>query len=399
MLGKERYRCVSKQLKPACIDYRSRKVSDYKYAIAYVLADACKKRNEIFLNDHNWQHFCEEFNLPIEIRPKRDVLIEVSFWDQKLTKLLQQARVIHGHYLTKSGFNIVDESVYLKLLSNRKRKFRKKDDVKYDLAYTKRRAEVSYYFAELTGINELAFEQEEIQLFHATIRLPDKFHKSSALAYDCFDPATAANELHKLLDANFKNKLIRHANKAGVKIYYARVTEPHGDGTPHLHILFWHHDEAYLRKLLEKQYVSIFGEIKNNSILIKHHVDSPLIAIKYLLKTLWGNPLTLNREEAWRKAYGIRCYASSGLNSKLPSKILWDQARNGKLSPVVTTEMIIAAKNKSYANFCRAYTRHIDFVDTQNTFKFKLGKLYSSVKKRVKSFFTYKRQLVNIKRA
>tara|TARA_R110001606_G_scaffold363430_2_gene517540 strand:+ start:6924 stop:8357 length:1434 start_codon:yes stop_codon:yes gene_type:complete len=393
-LSIQKRRFIAKQLKPACIDYRSHLVVDQKYAVPYVLAEECRKRNDIYLNDKNWQRFCDEFNLPIDKRPKHEELINVHYWHDKLTRLLQQAKNLHKHYMDEGIFNMIHEDTYQQLLHKRKRKFSKIDNVRYDLDFSSRKTDVSYYLAEVTGLNKLAFTQSEMELIHVTIRLPEKFHKSSP-KYEYISPAIAAKALHDLIDSYLRNKLTRHADKTGIQTYYVRVTETHKDGTPHLHILFWYHDEEYLREVLEQQYIESFGSIDSKSIVIRNRTHSPKRAIRYLLKTLWGKPFDLTREEAWRKTHGIRCYSSASLSIKKPNKSTWEKARKSELSRDINQAMIDAAIEGDYASFFKAYSRLNNRVHREHTFKYTLENLYFSVKRNLKCFFRHNSQLNN----
>jgi hypothetical protein len=95
-----------------------------------------------------------------------------------------------------------------------------------------------------------------------------------------YSPKSASKELSRLLDT-FRNQRIYRSINLDDRCYF-RVTEPHKDGTPHLHVSFFFPKEHL--KALEAKLLELFPFPQAKVVL---DVDSPVkYLLKYVLKTL-----------------------------------------------------------------------------------------------------------------
>ncbi len=97
---------------------------------------------------------------------------------------------------------------------------------------------------------------------------------------DKYLPRNASKELSKMLKRFFDDRSYKNINKN--ERCYFRVTEPHKDGTPHLHISLFvpRANVEKIVKALERLYPSPLGKIETD-------IQSPVsYLMKYILKTL-----------------------------------------------------------------------------------------------------------------
>lgn len=95
-----------------------------------------------------------------------------------------------------------------------------------------------------------------------------------------FTPRKASKELTKLLKKLFDDRLYKSIDKDD-RVYF-RVTEPHKDGTPHIHVSFFvpeHKADAFADTLC-RLYPSPMGSVEQNV------VNPVAYLMKYVLKTL-----------------------------------------------------------------------------------------------------------------
>jgi len=97
---------------------------------------------------------------------------------------------------------------------------------------------------------------------------------------DKYTPRNASKELSKMLKQFFNERSYRSIEKD--ERCYFRVTEPHKDGTPHIHMsLYVPHDKVEaIVKSLERLFPAPLGKIETN---VKNSVS---YLMKYILKTL-----------------------------------------------------------------------------------------------------------------
>lgn len=129
--------------------------------------------------------------------------------------------------------------------------------------------------------------------------------------------------------------------RQGVKIYGFRVAEPHHDGTPHWHALFWFKsdaDAAKAKAIISDTFLSEYGDengatehrVKCVAIDRKRGSAAGYIA-KYITKNVGADfdietpskstksEYTYKRVDAWAATWGIRQFQSIGL----PSVTVW----------------------------------------------------------------------------
>ncbi|MCW8345973.1 replication endonuclease [Vibrio sp. ZSDZ65] len=100
-----------------------------------------------------------------------------------------------------------------------------------------RRAEM---FVRLKGLESIAQESDHVAMFY-TVTTPSRFHVYKG---DQINPAwekankPSATDGHQHL-LNVMTAFRKELNKQDIKIYGLRIVEPHHDGTPHLHCLFF----------------------------------------------------------------------------------------------------------------------------------------------------------------
>lgn len=130
-------------------------------------------------------------------------------------------------------------------------------------------------------------------------------------------------------------------HRRGVGVYGFRVAEPHHDGTPHWHALFWFksdNDAAIAETVIRETWLSEYGDEAG---ALQHRVKCVAIdrtkgsaagyIAKYIAKNIGADfdvetegksrktELTAKRVDAWAATWGIRQFQSVGL----PSVTVW----------------------------------------------------------------------------
>jgi Bacteriophage replication gene A protein (GPA) len=130
-------------------------------------------------------------------------------------------------------------------------------------------------------------------------------------------------------------------HRKGVRLYGFRVGEPHHDGTPHWHALFWFktsEDAAIAETVIRESWLSEYG---NENGALQHRVKAVAIdrtkgsaagyIAKYIAKNIGADfdinteghskktAYTAKRVDAWAATWGIRQFQSIGL----PSVTVW----------------------------------------------------------------------------
>ncbi|WP_324170975.1 rolling circle replication-associated protein [Sulfurimonas sp.] len=126
---------------------------------------------------------------------------------------------------------------------------------------------------------------------------------------DKYSPHNASKELSRLLSAGlFNERSYRKIDKE--HRCYFRVTEPHKDGTPHLHISLYVPENKVnsIVKSLKRCYPAPMGDIETN-------VNNPVsYLMKYVLKTLddlRDNPEKITNLTLWYLHHGISRFYTS----------------------------------------------------------------------------------------
>lgn len=106
--------------------------------------------------------------------------------------------------------------------------------------------QASKRLAFLKAIEQLA-QEARLQWAMMTITLPAEYHPNPSNGKASFN-GTGFDQQQKLLAAKF-DKVSSMMRKTGVRLSGVRVHEPHADGTPHWHVLFFYKTEDQLKEI------------------------------------------------------------------------------------------------------------------------------------------------------
>lgn len=191
----------------------------------------------------------------------------------------------------------------------------------------------------MSGFEQYADSQEHVGMFY-TWTTPSRMHWNS----DKFDGTTPRQAQQYLTDQWAKARAAMHREE--LNIYGFRVAEPHHDGTPHWHMLFFMApgDQEQVTQILRDYALQVDGDEKGAK---KHRFE--VVAIdkrkgsaagylaKYVAKNIDGFGIDFvdedifgrdpkacaARVDAWASAWGIRQFQQVGG----PSVTLWRELR------------------------------------------------------------------------
>ena len=198
------------------------------------------------------------------------------------------------------------------------------------------------------GYQDIAIEHGHAALF-LTITCPSRMHprlsKSGAEnpAYD----GTTPRQAHRYLQERVWERARAALARAGIRFYGLRIAEPHHDGTPHWHMLFFCAREqqedalAILKRyaLLEAPDEAGAQQYRFKSLEIDwQRGDAVGYVVKYVCKNLDGKGIdtdasgiegseSAERADAWASAAGVRQFQTFGG----PAVSLWRELRRIKV--------------------------------------------------------------------
>jgi hypothetical protein len=226
-------------------------------------------------------------------------------------------------------------------------------------------ARFSRYLNNVDGMTEYA-DALRHDCVMITITCPSRMHPASRSRYD----GTSAREAQKHLSELWA-KARRTIQKKGIFLYGIRVVEPHKDGTPHWHMMFFGESKHldYAEKTIARFALAVDGnekgalEARCNARYINRDIAKPASYLfKYLLKNLGLNEdgtkeeamiefsTNLPSSRAWAQVHGIRQIQMIGGASVR----VWDmlRKRKDKINDCETLEsMRVASHEGDYAMF------------------------------------------------
>lgn len=124
--------------------------------------------------------------------------------------------------------------------------------------------QASKRLAFLKAIEQLA-QEARLQWAMMTITLPAEFHPNPSNGKASFN-GTGFDQQQKLLAEKF-DKVSSMVRKAGVRLSGVRVHEPHADGTPHWHVLFFYKTEEQLKEIARCFFFHFPARLRVRSVL------------------------------------------------------------------------------------------------------------------------------------
>jgi hypothetical protein len=236
------------------------------------------------------------------------------------------------------------------------------------------------------GIKKYA-ESNHLTMIAITITAPGEYHTSSKF-WNGYSP----RQTHRLISSlwNTFNTRIR---KWKSRSFYLRVVEPHIDGTPHWHVIFW--GDANKSQKYKKVFYEVFKSFNNHKNgehgidwVINEDPDKISKNILYVLKSMEVSNddenedveysqknRRLKRIETHAKFWNLRRWQLSGLPKHCKS--LWRlmyRLQIRKDSPFIDTSNTIAAqlrdavKSRNFKVFLEVITEHQNRIklDTVN---------------------------------
>ncbi|WP_051205865.1 replication endonuclease [Oceanospirillum maris] len=311
------------------------------------------------------------FDLPVDIdHPKATIddrvsmvlrLSDARFWRRNMRKrqirsidqLARNLRAVHEYqqpYISNGAFKLrrqqkrrnrllleqleaTNQDGYTALIAELADKSVSKPEI--------RRAEL---MVRLRGFEEVADKLGHVGVFY-TITCPSKYHPTSKgwknRKYNGSTPRQAQDYLNGVWSG-----IRKRLKEAGVQVYGFRVAEPHSDGTPHSHMLFFMREEHRLQvnKIMRDHAMKEDGQEQGAE---KYRFDVELIdkskggatayISKYISKNIDGHGVGYDnyghdaKQSAariceWAGAWGIRQFQQIGG----PSVTVWRELRRVK---------------------------------------------------------------------
>ena len=206
----------------------------------------------------------------------------------------------------------------------------------------------------LKGFIEYATQNNLLCAF-ITITVPSKYHLKSKVKN--LNSNLNPEEINQIIGERWKAICKKMSDKK-IERLVCKVVEPHEDGTPHWHILIWHHEKNknLIWRLFEQKFSDFIQERDSNLVWQNLGVDELKNQIKkmyYLLKTI--EPSENNQHIIdYRKIWKIRSPEFSGI---LGVTGIWQECR--KTNPSIDFDGPWMKKLQELAksnNFCEFLT-------------------------------------------